>query len=488
MPIEIKQPLTKEEINFGRLLKNRYWFLKYFWKDELTIPEGRDDLPAEWTGKQIISVEQKMMMLDQSKRILYCTGRKLAKSVIVLGTLVQIGILYDEERAGEALLTTPRDHHLAPLRSRLEIKIDKEPFFDIMVKRFNKSKGFVEFATGMTFWMRVEGQSGRGESQVSLRATCILGDEMAFGDQVSYEARQQTAMPGCYQILAGVPNGVRNSPFFRLDQTSEGDSWSRHNYSSFINPLFQSEEEAKFREESHGGVNTQSYLNQVMGQWGKEAYSSFPKIPYITALPFKYIELTEEEINANLDNLVALLSLPVGGVQAQSWILGGDLGYSPAPSVFLICYLREGVWYELARIVLRRCNPFNQARIIDCINCKILPEPFTVIMLDAHIWGSSVVQCLLHDAFINNHDDYGSKVIDANFAGRVEDPNIRIHKSCKTRLRMIDRYWWCDKCGQRVWRESDIDNAHIPTKQHYTAKLKDALAYGDIFIGGQVAD
>lgn len=488
MPIELKQELAKEEINFGRLLLNRFWFIKYFWKDELTIPEGRDDLPVEWAGKQIISPEQRMMMLDQSDKILLCTGRKLMKSILLLGVLVQTGILYARDRAGESLLTTPGDHHLAPLRRRLEIKIDKEPFFDIMIKRFNKSKGFVEFATGMTWWMRVEGQKGRGESQVSLRADVFLGDEMAFGDQASHEARQQTVMPGSHQILAGVPGGVRNSPFYRLDQTSEGNSWSRHKYSSFINPLFQSDKVRKEREESHGGVNTQSYLNQVLGQWGKEAYSSFPKIPYITALPYKYIELTEEQVNVNLSNLVALLDLPVGGVKAQSWILGGDLGYSPAPSVFLVFYLREGVWYQLARVVLRRCNPFNQARIIDCINCQILPEPFTVIMLDAHIWGSSVVQCLLHDPFVNTHDDYGAKVIDANFAGRVEDPNIKIHRQCKARLRMIDRYWWCDKCGQRVWQENDITNANIPTKQHYTAKLKDALAYGDIYISGRVAD
>ena len=106
-------------------------------------------------------------------------------------------------------------------------------------------------------------------------------------------------------------------------------------------------------------------------------------------------------------------------------------------------------------------------------------------MLDAHIWGSSVVQCLLHDPFINTHDDYARKVIDANFAGRIEDPNIKIHRTCGTRLRMMERYWFCDQCGHRVWKEADIKNASIPTKQHYTARLKDALAFGDIYINGQ---
>lgn len=489
MPIEVKRELTDAEIKFGRVLLNRLWFLQTFWKVELTIPDNRDDLPIEWVGKQIISVEQRMMMLDQSDKILYCTGRKIAKSIIVLGAVMQFGITYTARRAGEALLVTPGDHHLAPLRRRLEAKIDNNPFFRIMVKNFNKSQGFLTFHSGLTWWMRVEGQRGTGGSQVSLRADYLIGDEMAFGDEASHEARQQTVMPGSRQLLAGVPTGIRSSPFYRLDQTSAGDLWSKHKYPTFINPLYQSEKAREEEAAKHGGINTQGYITQVRGEWGKEAFSSFPKIPYISTLAFQYIELTEEKVNDNLNYLPSLLPLPVGAVRnPQAWIMGGDLGYSPAPTVLFIFYLKQDVWYEFARIKLLRCNPFNQARIIDTINCQILPERLSVIMLDLHGAGSAVMHCLLHDPYVNTHDDYARKTIDANFAGRIDDPNIKVHSKCGTRLRMVERNWICDKCGVHVWKEEEIRNARVPVKQHYTTLLKDAFAFGQIHIDGQRAD
>lgn len=407
-------------------------------------------------------------------------------STVIVGAIMQIGITYARGVAIEALLVTPGQHHLIPLQNRLEIKIDNTPFFDIMMKNFNKSKGTLTFHSGLTWYWRVEGQRGRGESQVSLVARYLIGDEMAFGDEASHEARQQTIMPGAMQILAGVPNGIRASPFYRLDQTSAGDLWSRHKYETFINPLYQSDKAREEEEAKHGGINTQGYITQVLGEWGKEAFSSFPRIPYISMLPFRYIELTEDIVNANLNYLPSLLPLPVSAVRdPQAWILGGDLGYSPAPTVLFIFYLKQDVWYELGRIKLLRCNPFNQARIIDTLNCQILPERLSVIMLDLHGAGSAVMHCLLHDPFVNTHDDYARKTIDANFAGRIDDPNIKVHSKCNTRLRMVERNYICDKCGVHVWKEEEIRNARVPVKQHYTTLLKDAFAFGQIYIDGR---
>jgi len=486
MPLEVKKKLTLEQLKFGLMLHNHLLFTKFFWREELTIPDDREDLPEEWYGKQIISLPQRMMMLDRSEKVLYCTGRKLAKTLILESRIIRRGVTYTKDRPGEALISTPRDHHLAPIRRRLDYKIEHTPFFRMMVKQFNQSQGFLTFHFGLTWWMRVEGQTGTGVSQVSLRAEDLIVDEAAFGDDVSHESRQQTIMPGSNQLMAGVPTGVRATPFYRIDQTSEGDSWSRHKYPSYINPLYWSEKAKRDVVEKHGGVNTQSYQTQVLGLWGKEAFSSFPKIPYISTLPFHYVELTEEIINANLHYLPALLPLPADAIRdPQAWILGGDLGYSPAPSVFVICYLKQDVWYEFARIKLLRTNPFNQARIIDVLNCQVLPDRLSVIVLDLHGAGSAVMHCLLHDPFVNTHDDYPRKVIDANFAGRIDDPNIKVHSKCDTRLRIIGGNYICDKCGTTVWKDDEVRNARIPVKQHYTTLLKDAFAFGQIYVDGQ---
>ncbi len=485
MAIEIKKELTKDQLKFGLMCHNHLWFSMFFWKEELTIPEDREDLPKEMRGTQIISLPQRMMALDRSDKVLYCTGRKLAKSLFLTSRVMRSGITYTKDRPGEALLVTPRDHHLAPIRRRLEYKIENTPFFNMLVKKFNKSQGFLTFHFGLTWWMRVEGQTGTGVSQVSLRAEDLIVDEAAFGDDVSHEARQQTIMPGSKQLMAGVPTGIRATPFYRIDQTSEGDSWSRHKYPTYINPLYWSDKAKQDVIDKHSGVNTQGYQTQVLGQWGKEAFSSFPVIPYVSSLPFKYVELTEEIINDNLNFLPSLLPLPVAQVRdPQAWILGGDLGYSPAPSMFFIFYLKQDVWYQFARIKLLRTNPFNQARIIDALNCQVLPDRLSVIVLDLHGAGSAVMHCLLHDPWVNTHDDYASKVVDANFAGRIDDPNIRVHSKCDTRLRMVGGNYVCDKCGTTVWKDGEIRNARIPVKQHYTTLLKDAFAFGQIYVDG----
>ena len=72
MPLEEKHKITEDELMFGLLLLNRYWFLKFFWGVETTIPENRVDLPEEWRGTQRITKEQRLMALDESENILFC--------------------------------------------------------------------------------------------------------------------------------------------------------------------------------------------------------------------------------------------------------------------------------------------------------------------------------------------------------------------------------------------------------------------------------
>lgn len=486
MPLKEKREISEDELMFGLLLLNQYWFLKFFWKAETTIPKDRDDLPEEWRGQQIITREQRLMMLDESEDILLCTGRGVLKTGIIQASAMQHGVTYTDEGAGEAFLTTPGDHHLSPIRERLGAKILEVPFFDMMVSGFNKAAGVLKFHTRLTWYMRVEGQRKHGESQVALHVKRIIADEMAFGGRIAHESRQQTKLPGARQMYAGVPNGVRTSPFYQLDQTSLGDGWSRHNYSTYINPLFQSEKARQKLIDDHGGENTQAYITQVLGQWGKEAYSSFPRIPIVISLPFRYIELTEEQVNANLNDLSVLLALPVLNIEADAWILGGDLGYSPAPTVLLIFYLKDGSWREFARIKLLRVNPLNQARIIDYLNTTVLPERFSVIALDAHQWGDAVLQTLHHDPTFGLSDNYRMKAIDVGFEGRVEDPRIKLHQKCKSPLRHTERgEWICDRCQEIVHDPNQIINARVPAKQYYTEQLKNAFAFANLYLDAQ---
>lgn len=174
---------------------------------------------------------------------------------------------------------------------------------------------------------------------------------------------------------------------------------------------------------------------------------SFPRIPVIPSLPFFHIELRGDGISGS--DLAAYLTLPTLVVDAQAWVLGGDLGFSPAPTSLLIFYLKDDGWYEFARIKLSHMNPVDQARIIDYLNMYGVPERFSAIALDAHQWGAAVLQ-RLHSSAFHPLKDYRTKVFDVGFATRIQ--------------------------------------GRIPAKQYYTDLLKKSLATGNLWLDACVRE
>jgi len=57
MPLEVKHKLTQEQLKFGLMLHNHLLFTKFFWREELTIPDDREDLPKGWRELPVKSVK-----------------------------------------------------------------------------------------------------------------------------------------------------------------------------------------------------------------------------------------------------------------------------------------------------------------------------------------------------------------------------------------------------------------------------------------------
>jgi len=168
--------------------------------------------------------------------------------------------------------------------------------------------------------------------------------------------------------------------------------------------------------------------------------------------------------------------------------MGGDLGFSPAPTVLLIFYLKDGAWCEFARIKLLRTNPLNQARIIDHLNTVILPERLSVIALDAHQWGDAILQTLHHDPVLQLSDNYQAKAFDVGFEGRIEDSRVKLHQKCKSVLRRTERGdWICDRCQEIVYEVQQVINARVPAKQYYTNELKNAFSFANLWLDAKEA-
>ena len=390
----MERKLTSKELKFGMLMHDLLLFPLFFWKADLTIPHTRMDLPEEWRGKQIITKEQKLMLCDRSEKVLVCTARKIAKTLMIERDIIQLGVLNNRRDGGldEAMFFTPRDSHLAPVRARIFSKINGVRLFRLFKQSQSKTDGgagTLHFRGYLKWHFRIEGVSGSDVNMAGLRAKYILGDELAFGNDICHSSRGQTALPEAHWKYCGVPNGVRGTPFYRLDQTSAGRTWSRHKYPSSANPLYRSKEAWATLLEFYGGVNTQGFITQAMGEWGTEVFSSFPPGTIATKdLPFLYIELTNKEIgNAGEEvRLSKFIQLPEG-VSPQSIyqaVVGWDYGFSPDPCVMTVFYRTSAEsleWFELMRLRLMRVPRPNQGRIIKFLN-KLLGGRIMGIVTD----------------------------------------------------------------------------------------------------------
>ena len=461
------------------------------WKEELTMPEDNKDIPAEWRGQQVISREQRLMMLDDAKMVQFCTARKIGKTLIIESRYFQIPLLnLTKHRAAEGMFFTPRQVHRDPVVGRIKAKADKVPLFRLIKDSFNVNTQEFRFRgkdSSFVWYNRIEGdEAKRGEKMVGLRCSYMLGDEGAYGNDSAYAERLNTALPNAKWLWCGVPNGIRRTKFHRISETPEGKGWSRHRWDFRANPQYHNRASVLRLIEDHGGVQSQGFQTQVLARWGEATVASFPIIPTTGKFPFTLRELTGDVISARIHELKLLLNLRIPE-EYEEFIIGGDLGYSPSPTVLTILFRLRGAWIEMARITMLAVSRINQARVIDTICMKILPKRPVRGCLDAHGSGAGLLEDL-HELPEFDNAYYREAFMDAGFGGNTPDPRIPVHPKCQQRVRegADGGIWYCDKCGVTL-NASQIRPANIPSKQYLTIDLKEAFLNGqDYLISGRI--
>lgn len=353
----IQYKFSDEELTFGLILQDPFLFALLFWADDLSLP---------------CSTEQKIMLTNISQRQLWCTGRKILKTLSLERDMlwaIVMNFLKPTTSLREAMFFTPRDSHIVPTRDRIFSKINRVPFFNNLIKDKNKSgggAGIIESVNGYKIHMRIEGVSGEDENMAGIRASAIWGDELSYGNYKNHQSRIMTAYPDATWKYCGVPNGVRDSPFYEMD-TDESliKGWSHIKYPTTINPLFASKEAQDRLKQDYGGENTQGYITQVLGQWGEEAFSSFPagSIAIDGHLPLVIKEFTDKQVHDSVDRLSTLLVLPF---DPEAWYsVGLDFGFSPDPTEIIIAASKDKTTFkQIARIRLVRVKLPTQARFI----------------------------------------------------------------------------------------------------------------------------
>lgn len=386
MTIKRKVRIEENEgaLCLGLILFDTLLFEKYFQKKDLSLEP---------------TVDQKLMIADDSQRVLLCTSRNVAKSVNIIGHVTQDAVTYSPEpgtRNDEILVFTPSESHLTPLVGRIFDALSSNPLFRSLIKTWNRTtdKPLLETKSGLKIHFRIEGSSNSDTNMVGLHPFKIYGDECAFGGYVCHRSRMAGAMPNCKIMYSGVPNGVRTTPFYSLDKTREGDGWSRHKFSMLTsNPLFL--KSRKYRSEivkMFGGKHSPDYKTQVEGEWGDEAISSFPSgsVSFDTFIygkkvhPYYDVRLSGLEVgNASRENRMwTLLRIP--SISCIRAAIGWDYGFSPDPTTFFVAIQQEegGPWRSYCRISLYNTPLHRQIEILKLLVANVVNNKVSSVSTD----------------------------------------------------------------------------------------------------------
>jgi hypothetical protein len=459
-------------------------FLDFFFKEEMTVSPERTDLPEEWRGNMVKSEKQRIMICDRNKQVGFRTSRKIAKTVIASAAFFRWSMWHAGRQQTDGLLHCPREHHLINIRLRLEKKINRTPLFRLLVTHVNRSKGFMETSTGITWFMRIEGRTGTGESMVGPAALYEIGDEQDYAAMQPFNERQQAMLPGSMRMLCGVPRGVQGGPFWKLANSKEfSEGWSvftgKEGYNCFINPIYLSKQARRRLIVDHGGIETQAYQTQVLGLDGARVFSSFHVIPTIVR-DFHLLEVTGDDVSNGL--FMSLLA-NISWEPSETYMIAGDIGGSPAPTELSVLYWFEGAWIQNGRVHLTLSDSTQGAACIHQLNIS-LPHPASLIVIDAHSHGVGV-----YDQVRNNGSwatqEYKQRVVDAEFASYIEDKRRLIHPPCKQVVRATNAGWYCDACGIPLFRREELEPARVQAKQWAFSSAKDALASGQRWITDQ---
>jgi hypothetical protein len=441
----------EDALCLGLILNDTLLFEKFFQKKDLSLEP---------------TVDQKLMIGDESQNVLLCTSRNVAKSVSLIGRVVKDAVTYTPSagaRNDEILVFTPSESHLTPLVGRIFDMLTANPLFKALIKTWNRTtdKPLLETYTGLKIHFRIEGQSGTDTNMVGLHPYKIYGDECAFGNHVCHRSRMAGALPNCKIIYAGVPNGVRNTPFYNLDKTHDGDSWSRHKFSMLTaNPLFL--QSAKYRykmAKMFGGKHSPDYITQVLGEWGDEAMSSFPS-GSVSFDSFMYgrkvhdyfsIRASGMEVGNALRERRLPSFLRIPSVSCLRAVIGWDYGFSPDPATFIAAIQTEegGSWKSYCRVSLYNTALHQQIEILRYLVASVFAQKVVMISTDnniafqemsqeevRHIFGN--ISKLSNPGGIIEYDTIDSVIVDES---NKDKPEVVLHRSEGRIIREWRKYW-----------------------------------------------
>jgi intein-like protein with splicing domain/terminase large subunit-like protein len=387
-------------------------------------PPASEDATEFMRFERIANIHQSHMNTDTYALYVYETNNYISENFLVHNSVVlEDKIVYDVVNQDiqfpvtkQSVLVTPNQAQMTPLLNLLIVRFSSGRVLkDFLQNRVNKSDGTMQFTLTnkpMIFHFRIAGSTGE-RNMIGLHIPRILGDESQLFPLNAY-----TQLSPAYnqwdksrqQVWAGVPNGLRNSALYVIDQQTP--KFKKYHIPSHMNPYYTYENDQD-NIKRWGGELDDRYQQLVLGRHGQAAFQVIPR----ESITIETYPFTSERYNSGhvLKGMYYydVLTRPNLPSEVKSVVLAIDPGFVDPTIIQVIGKDSKGVWRTYIRYRLTRIDFNEQQQIIDWL-ATFYNASRVAIDIGAGGNGSAMMHNLMYDDKYANKD-YIHRMFGAQF-------------------------------------------------------------------------
>ena len=366
--------------------------------------------------------------------------------------------------AGSTLVGAPEQVHLDEIIEYIveeQINAEGSLLYGDLKHHKKAPHHVLKFKNGHKIYFCPAGHDGRGFRGKHVNALLIMDEAAKIKNDVIWSEFFRAAKPGCQIRIYSVPDGDRNTVYFRLKESAKGtagvkadgkmggsNKFKHFNWRKTQQPdPFWSKERKKDYVELFGGEDSPGYKRNVLGEDGDPENPVFAwsylsscmkEVPAyrclkivmdeedVSVLGMSYPDdkneageiLLEKNMSKKELNLKDILDGFFDDVRGRL-IFGCDLGFSSDPSEITVKLVYGKEWRTVARLHLKGVTYDVQADAIDLMDTIYEPERIGVDLGNA---GSAVVHNLQSDQY-EDDKKFDERVIGYSFGGKMDDIN-----------------------------------------------------------------
>jgi hypothetical protein len=347
----------------------------------------------------------------------FSSGFLVHNTVILEDKIIYEVVNYDREfpDTQEQLLTTANQAQMTPLLNKLIQRFTSSKILKQFLKgNVNRSDGTLRFparAVPFTLFFRIAGSKGEN-NVVGLHVPRIKIDESQIYPPKAFTQllpSLNTWQAKFQLMLAGVPNGLRNSVLYIADQ--KDPKYKKYRIPSHNNPFYSMEQDRQNLRE-WGGENDDRYRQLVLGQHGSAAFQVISREDItVSSYPF-YSYRYNSAMKLKGTKYADVLELP-RLPDSEAVIMAIDPGFVDPTLIQILGLDKKGIWRTYIRYTLTRIDFNEQTVIIDWLASNY---GINSTSIDTGSGGSG--SALIHN--LVNDERYASK----NYANRVHGVNF----------------------------------------------------------------